>query len=1079
MHSFFPILLASALLAFDLYGQGGRASITGAVTDATGSVIPGASVVVRNAGTALTASTTTTDIGSYVIPLLPPGSYEVTVKKEGFRTETLTGITLTADQAGTLSVSLSVGSISDEVKVQGDAELINTVNATLGQVIHERSIVELPLNGRNPASLVLLTPGTVNVLQTGAGTLQSYTTFPTETGASANGGRQGSTYYLLDGASNIDNYHLLAAPFPNADATQEFRVEGNNFEAQYGFAPGAVVSIVTKSGTNQWHGNLFEFLRNEKLNARDFFQPVRDTLKRNQYGGSIGGPIRKDKLFIFGNYQGTAERRKVGGSTAFVPSDAMLRGDFSGLRVPIKDPDTGQPVPDGFISPTRFSKAALKIVESLPRSTDSLGKVTVTGFTNVRDYKEFTTRADYIHSSGHRFYGRNFFNDFSQPEQTHSLLNSDRSWLSRWQNHGGNWLWTASPTVVNSLSAAYTRLNSESISGLRDKDGNRICYSQLLAVADPPSSPCSIESLGVGGSFSFGQNYNAIRRWTWGFNDSVTLNRGRHLIVAGVDVLRQYWDLGTDWLALPIISFNGAATGHELSDFLTGRVSDYTQGGGEYQRLHATQAGTYVQEQFKARPNLTINVGVRWEPFFAPVPSSGRIAVWAPGQKSQRYKNAPPGILYPGDPGISEAGMPGGKVYFDPRIGTAWQPSFMKRTSIRAAFGIFTAPVDYSHWNHTADTAPFSPTYAFHATDPGVGVIYFDRPWSTFAPTGFKSPFPPFPNPGSSPSGDVSFLPPVFFQAGWDQNFRLARDQSWNFSLERQFGQNWLARAAYVGSETYHLDNAIERNPGIFALNGARRFTDFQSVLDDQSAATASYQSVQLTAEKRFANGFQFQSNYTFSKTLDSSSKGTLAFTGSVFDPFNLRNNRGWSAVHFPHVFINNFVWEAPSLRNWNAVGRQVIGGWQLSGIWRLQSGAPFGIVPGLGNNRSLAQIGGDRADYVPGQQLWSGRGSKNQWLNQYFNIAAFQPNRPGSFGDTPRAVFLGPRQDSWDLGIGKNWRWQERYRLQFRWEMFNAFNTPSFSNPRNTITNSLAGKILSTGPVPPRVMQGALKLYF
>jgi hypothetical protein len=196
--------------------------------------------------------------------------------------------------------------------------------------------------------------------------------------------------------------------------------------------------------------------------------------------------------------------------------------------------------------------------------------------------------------------------------------------------------------------------------------------------------------------------------------------------------------------------------------------------------------------------------------------------------------------LYPGDPGVPEAGMPGGKNYFDPRIGIAWQPSFLKRSSIRAAFGIFTAPVDYSHWNHTADTAPFSPTYSFHATDPGVWTIYFDRPWSTFAPTGFKSPFPPFPDPGSSPPGDVAFLPPVFFQGGWDRTFRLARNQSWNFSLERQFGQNWLTRAAYVGSETYHLDNAIERNPGIYALNGARRYTDFQSVLESQSAATSS-----------------------------------------------------------------------------------------------------------------------------------------------------------------------------------------------------------------------------------------------
>ncbi|HVX65361.1 MAG TPA: carboxypeptidase regulatory-like domain-containing protein, partial [Bryobacteraceae bacterium] len=1078
---FTTVLLLASVPA--LFGQGGRASITGVVADSSGASVPSATVTATNTGTAISTSTTTSETGTYTLPLLPVGTYTVTVKKDGFKTETRSGVILTADQVATLNTALTVGAVSDEVKVTADAEMLQTVQAALGQVIQERSIVELPLNGRNPASLVLLTPGMINVLQTGGGVRQGYTTFPTEEGASANGGRQGSTLYLLDGALNMDNYHLLAAPFPNADATQEFRVLGNNFEAQYGFAPGAVVSIVTKSGTNEFHGNAFEFLRNGKLNARDFFYSGRDELKRNQYGASFGGPIVKEKAFFFANYQGTKERLKVAGSTAYVPSDAMLNGDFSAYvnaGIPIMDPDTGQPAPGGYISPTRFSPGALKVVESLPRTTDPLGKVVVTGYSNVRDFQEFTLKGDVYHGSNHRFSGRTFFNDFSQPEQNNSLLNSDRSWLSRWQNHTFNYTWTAGPTLVNNATFAYTRLFDSSVSGLRDKDGKRICYSQFIKVADPESSPCSIESLDVSGAFGFGQNFNGLNRWTWSISDSITKTKGRHMIVAGVDVLRQYWDLGTDWLALPIIGFDGSVTGQSMSDFLVGQVSSYLQGGGEYQRLHATQFGTYVQDQIRLKPNLTMSIGVRWEPFLAPVPSSGRIPVFSPGMQSTRYPNAPLGVVFPGDKGVPDAGVKSGYNYFNPRLGFAWQPSFLKHTSIRAAFGIFTAPIDYSSWNHSADSSPFSTTYSFNRYDPAVGNISFDDPWASYAPTGRTSPFPPFPTPSSSPSSDATFTLPMYFQAGFNRNFRLARNQTWNLSIERQIKENWLVRAAYVGSETYHLINAIERNPGIFAADGARTlYPDFSSVLEMASWATANYQSLQLTVEKRFSHGFQVQSNYTYSKNLDSSSFGSLAFTGSVADPFNMRNNRGLSSMNFPHVFVTNFVWELPGLRNSHPVARGVLGGWQLSGIWHIQSGAPFGISPGSGSNNSLSQIGADRADYVPGQEVWTKQGDKNDWLNKYFNTAAFQKNAPGTFGNTPRNLLRGPRTNSWDLGISKNWRFADRYRLQFRWEMFNAFNTPSFGNPSTSASSAQFGQITSTGSVPPRVMQGALKMSF
>lgn len=394
-------LLFLSALAF---GQGGKASITGLVTDGSGATIAEAAVTVTNTETGFSQSASSNATGIYSLLFLPIGAYRISAQRPGFKSEMRTGVTLTADEAATIDFQLSVGQVSEQVSVSADAQLLETENAALGQVINERAIEELPLNGRNPASLVLLTTGTVDILQTGAVVKQSYTTFPTETGASANGGRQGSTYYLLDGAINMDNYHLLAAPFPNPDATQEFRVVGNNFDARYGFAPGAVVSIVTKSGTNEWHGNAFEFLRNGDLNARDFFYAGRDELKRNQFGGSLGGPLIKNKLFIFGNYQGTTERRQVAGTTAFVPSDAMLGGDFSALLqngIQLVDPVSKQDFANNYINPARFSPGALTILNSIPRTTDPLGQVTVTGFVNQQDYNEFTIRGDYNISEHH------------------------------------------------------------------------------------------------------------------------------------------------------------------------------------------------------------------------------------------------------------------------------------------------------------------------------------------------------------------------------------------------------------------------------------------------------------------------------------------------------------------------------------------------------------------------------------------------------------------------------------------------------------------------------------------------------
>jgi len=1127
-----------------VFGQEGRANINGTVTDQSGALVADATVTAQEAATGQTRTTTSSSTGFYSLPLLPVGKYSITCSHPGFTTQRTSDIVLTVDQNATVNFSLTVGEVTQNVLVSAVAEQINTTNGAIGQVIQETPIVELPLNGRNPAQLVMLTPGAIDGLKSGVFTRQSFTTFPAEGGASVNGGRQGSTYYMLDGGNNMDNYANLAMAFPNPDATQEFQVISNNFDAQYGFSPGAVVSIVSRSGSNSWHGDGFEFLRNDVLNARDFFAHSRDSLKRNQFGASAGGRIIRDKLFIFGNYQGTTERYTVNGGSAAVPSNAMLRGDFSsyltgkmtnacgaggpsnlnfdtgqvfdpnsarfstcpggsanaGQKVVVKTPFAGNQIPTSLFDPI-----SLKFEDILPRTDDPFGVVTLAGRVASQNYHEFTIKPDWYISKNHHLSGRVFWDHFSHPLETGggNALLADRSWDAPFENYGGNWLWTIRPNLINNVVFGFNRLNTFSQAGFRTKDGGPVCFACFgVNVAEYPTTAPGIDLLTVGpwSEFALAQNTNAINRHNISISETIDWTHGNHLVVAGVNVLKQYWFEGTDWLALPLISFNGQFSGVDFADFLLGKVSEFEQGAGEFNEVNGTSWAGFVQDTIRLKPNFTLNVGARWEPFIAFTPTSGRIPVFEPGVQSKVYPNAPVGLVYPGDPGVPSQGTPNDIPVISPRVSIAWQPKFLgSNTSIRSAYGMFAAPFEMSFYNHAADSAPFSPTFDFVPTTtggpvvPGGTPIPFGDPWSVFAPTGGKSPFPPFASPNYKPDSSVAFITPVFVQTAFSPTFKIGRVQSWNFSVEHQFAGNMVAKVAYVGSESFHLPNPVERNPGIYStnpnLNGLRSlYPDFGSVLEYNSWVTASYNALQLTFEKRFSHGLQFNSNYTWSKSIDSASSSSLAFNGSIPDPFNLEFNRGISSLNYPRIWNNFWVYQLPALTGSSPAVRALLGDWQFSGIWHLQSGDPFSISDGT--DPSQSHIGGDRADVVPGQSLNVHQGSKNDWLNQYFNTAAFTKAHPGTFGNSGRNVLQGPGVNNVDLGLGKSFPFKERYRVQFRWEMFNAFNRATFDPPDNSVTSGAFGRITSTKGAgagyeqgqfgyPARVMQAALKLYW
>jgi Carboxypeptidase regulatory-like domain len=1104
------------------FGQGTSASLTGQVTDNSGAIVPGVTVTATNTDTGLAQTAITNGEGIYLIMPLPPGHYKLTIEGRGFERYVQTGIELSVNVASTQNVVLKTGSVQETVTVFENAELINTTTPELGTTINEAAITQLPLNGRDPSSLVFLAPGTTSVLAGGGQPgIQAGFSFPTETGASANGGRQGSTEYYLDGVPNMDNYLGLTAPFPNADATEEFRVITNNFNTLYGFAPGAVVSVETKSGSNSFHGGAFEFLRNKDLNASTYFGHTVDPLRRNQFGAYGGGPIKKDKLFFFVNYQGTRNNSAASSNFTQTPTAAMLNGDFSAVPTTLcpaggKDTPVGCPFATvggkpNQVNPALFNPAAVTVTTTgLPLGGDANnlpGGVFYPGAAVIQSFNEGTGRMDFNISPTQRLSLRSFVDTLVQPSEDIpgnilSVLNPN-PWSEvfgermEFYNEVLSHTWTISPTTVNTVSVFWTQMSAHNAAAVKDSSGQNVCWSRYINVNELPGQ-CYMEGFSVGGGgFNGGWTEPSQEvRTTYGLYDNFSKTLGNHVISVGVNLQHQYAAENTQFPTTPIVGFSGQYTGNGLADWLLGYMNSYEQGAGEIAVVHGWQPGFYGQDQFRIRPNLTITAGLRWDPNIAPSVAGGRGAAFVPGQQSTLFPNSPLGLVFPGDTGISDGLMPNSyKAYWQPRVGVAWQPSFLPNTSIRAAFGMFTAPLQYSMYNHTADISPFSPTFTLNggANTP----LSLSDPWSQNAGTNFASPFPPF-APFKPPS-NAPFAPPFSIPAVFAQDFRLGVTQSWNLSIEHQFGSNLVVRGAYVGSESYHQSDIIDQNPGICGpivagacSNGGRTtFTNFLNILDNFSNGTASYNALQLSVERHLNHGLQFQSNFTWSKTIDTASSGNISFgTNQLPNPFDLDYNRGISSENVPFIWVSNLIYTTPALNDKNQFIKQTLGSWEVSGIVTFQSGFPFGIGGGQGNNNSGSLQDGDRADIVAGQPFEVRQGGKANWLNQYFNPTAFTNNAVGTFGDSGKNMFQAPPFRTMDLAIVKNWRFVERYSLQFRWEMFNAFNTPSFGAPNATVPaggcatvqacqGTGFGQITGVGAVVPRVMQAGLKFAF
>ena len=1076
MQRFLCLALILTLAAFaDVTG-----TITGVVTDQSGAAIPNVPVTFTRTGTNAVSQAITNDLGVFTINTLPVGVYNLSASSQGFKKFEARGIRLQVNEVVRVDMPMAIGETAETVTVTGGAVNVDTTSATLKTVMDQKRIEDLPLNGRNPTQLMRLVAGVQIDLRT---SVTSGTTYPGVQGVSVNGGRANSTNYVLDGAQNNDHYSAAPNPMPNPDALQEFSVQTNNFSAEFGRQGGGLVNAVTKSGTNEYHGVLFEYLRNKALNATTRFAPivrnaagenvkVDDGLKRNQFGFTLGGPLSipkiyngKDKSFFFFSYQGQRLRQTPSSTDNVVPTAAQRRGDFSALAKPLVNPFGGGNYAGNQIPLTQFNPITRQIAESFIPTPTSGNRISYATVANFND-DQILARGDHQLTSKNRISAR-FWKSFA--EQPGSLDPANYLSVSnarKWNNYSTSITDThvISPRLLNSFLFSYNHTDgpvqpiypSKSLADLGVKMYNDKQPQYHLTVA------------GYFGTLNTGDT-NDFLRDEYQVNDTLRWSKGRHQITLGGEGGVGIGDVVNNFRANGQFGFNGSApfTGDALADFFVGKFATLSQGIGEYKNTRFKIMALYADDSWKVNRRLTLNLGVRWDPYFPYTDELGKLSGYRPGQQSKRYPNAPRGVLYPGDPGLPDGGYNTAWSNIAPRVGFAYDLFGNGKTSIRGGYGVFYDRINTLQTNQAATQGPFGTIVNLT----GNAVNNVSDPYA-----GDSNPFPAPLNPAT----DVKFvLPHVAFL--YEEHMRNPYVQSFNLTFEREFAARFIGRVAYAGSKGTRLYSGRELNPAIFApgvttatTNQRRLYASsgFGSMILVEPVSNSTFHSMQVTGERRFSKGFSILANYVWSKSIDdgSANKGNGV---THANPFNNAYDKGPSDFDHTHVFTASGLWEIP-IRFDNKLTNSLLGGWNLTGITTIQSGNTFTVGSGVDNSRS--GVGGDRADVI-GDPFFGSR-SRVDLIGQYLNKAAFAPNVIGTFGSQGRNRFRGPGLANIDLGVHKNFKITERVNTQFRFETFNSLNKVNLSNP-TTGQNSVNFMRITTIIGDPRILQFALRLSF
>jgi predicted heme/steroid binding protein len=1075
----------------------------GTVTDPSGAVILGAEVTAQQAETALSRTTTTDRNGNYVLLELPVGHYRLHVAAKGFEEYVQDGITLDVNETASVSPHLAVGSEKQQVLVRADAELIEPTVTSMGKVVEQRELEDLPLNGRNFSQLGLLQPGVVPLtpgIAEAGGSLRDGQAY------AVNGQRPESNNFLIDGANNVNGVDGGFVLKPPVDAISEFRIITLNANAEFGNALGSTTNIITRSGSNQIHGTLWEFLRNDDLDANNYFAQTKEPLKQNQFGAAAGGPIKKDKTFVFGFYEGFRNRQ---GETTLttVPSVKQRTGDFSelcpeGFTEGFCNNPANQlfnifanaPYPNNQLPQAQLNPVSQNLLPffPLPNAGTNLFSTTQTLSNNT---DQFGVKVDHYLDPRDTMNFRYMFNQLSQVDPLSpggaSVPGFPVGEAQRAQNFVAEETHTFSPSVIS--VARFSFLRNKFLFGEHENhqlpSSLGFKYTPSLDIAAGPPF------VQVNGYTTVGDPITGPRNTyenVYDISGSLSWVHGRHELKFGGGYERQEINALQGIATNGFFVFSPFPITDAFASFLTGQPVVFLQGIGDFSRgIRGNNANGYAQDTYKVTSHFTVNAGLRYE---LPEPYTeihNRTSLFEPGKKSRVLPNAPVGLLYPGDPGVPAGLIPTDMKAFAPRLGVAWDPSRNGKLLITAAYGIFYEPYY---------TGQGGPLQAPISAPPFLGTPQVTLP-------NFADPF------NGNPPVAGTFSPSIT-NLTLSPSLKLPYTQDWDLNLQQSFGSDWLFEIGYVGTKGTRLPRFIEANPAVFVpgyVDGQpisnssnadqRRLYSGCTLADSPSScvfsstgeiagiANSAYNAMEVSMRKRMGHGLAFLTSYTWSKVIDdvssfnitgSASKPVAGENDLAQDPFNLAAERGPSLFDARNRFVGSYEWALPFWSQGQNWYQWALGGWQLNGIATLMSGTPFSVfdsndVAAQGSAPEITGFSAQRPNLIGNPN--NGPRSVSTWLN----ASAFQRldlvANAGQFGTEGRNVNVGPAYADWDFGALKNFKVTETKQLQFRAELFDILNRTNFRLPDSDISSPTFNHILAAEA--PRQVQFALKFMF
>ncbi|MEZ5400084.1 MAG: TonB-dependent receptor [Bryobacteraceae bacterium] len=1078
-------LLIGLLALATLRAQDPTATVEGAVADPSKGPVVQARVTIRDLKQGGLRSTVSDREGAFRLPLLPVGEYSLTVEAPGFQKFEQQPIVLSVSQVARIPVTLAIEGGVQQITVTGDTAGVESVSNTVGKTVTTREILDLPLNGRNFTQLGLLQAGVAPLtsgISTAGGSLRSGQSY------AVNGQRPESNNFLLDGAKNVSRMDGGFAVRVPVDAIAEFRILSHGAPAEYGGTSGATTSVVTKSGSNDWHGSLYEFLRNDVFDARNYFSASVEPLKQHQFGGTLGGPVRRDRLFLFGYYEGFRNRQGVTRS-GNVPTPAQRSGDFSGQRAPLLNLAAGGvPFPNNRIPASMLHPLGVKVSGLYPLGNTAPTVHTATVVTE-NNTNQAGARADWQPSERSRWNARYSFSDGFNVNPI-SIRGSDLPGFPvrddiRTHSFTLGETHVFSPTVVGNFRAALFR--------------HTFLFDQRLNHASPREFGFNYDSasdLGQSLPFFNVNGYSPVGGAITGPRTSaqtqgelyaaVSWNRGVHAWKFGVELRRTHLNMYQAIAPSAFFVFAPSFPSNDsFANLLMGRPVVFYQGLGDLSRgMRGWENSLFAQDEWRITPRLVLNAGMRWEVNTPLREVRDRMNAFVPGVQSVVMPDAPRGLLFPGDPGIAPGIVPVFHRAIMPRVGLAWNPDGRGLLSIRSSYGIYFDP--FANGSGTASQVPVSSL-------PWTQLVQFSGPSVNFAD--------PYAGQGRPEPGTI--LKPLTLVVA-DTNSRPPYAQNWNFVIQSALPSNLLLDARYIGTKGTHLPRNVEANPAVFgpgatASNADRRRIyancpaagpcDFTHVAKLMYGTNSTYHAAQLGLSRRFENGWAFNASYWFSKTLDYLSAMNLGGAAArplagendiAQNPFDLRAERGPSLFDARHRFVASGSYQLPALKTSAPAVRHLFGGWQSNIITVLQSATPFTVfdttnVSLQGSHPPISGYSGSRPDVVGDPNVGPRR--VDEWLPR----SAFRRLNPateaGSFGNAGRNIARGPGSATVDFSLLKMIPVSERLRLQVRAEFFNLLNHANFLVPVSDLNSANFGRVLEAGPA--RLIQFSVKITF